>query len=305
MRRLTILAYLTYLFGLGGTTGCRLIPRSVGYAVSAILLISPFKRSFKRRLKRRLLQLLIPRMIVLATSYSPDSTTRCTILRNRCKQQTDQQRRLSRNGNRILENFTGWQHIAPLRKVHNIAVWIRKSTLHSAAWDDEIKLRLDIDNATRWNSWYRLLDNLLRYQARVKQFLVDHDRELQDDILLASEWEFIERTHRFLQPFASATLLAGGAGSTLSQSLSIMDVLLRQYENTKNFIVHRKRWIVTWSTVSTWAGLCLINTTLCQTRRQCMQRRSCLILRRDKNTLNGIGKSPGKLLPLMPLAKFG
>lgn len=133
----------------------------------------------------------------------------------------------------MLENFTGWQHIAPLRKVHNIAVWIRKSTLHSAVWDDEIKFRLGIDNATRWNSWYRLLDNLLRYQTRVKQFLIEHDRELQDDILLASEWEFIERTHRFLQPFASATLLAEGARSTLSQSLSIMDVLLRQYEKYK------------------------------------------------------------------------
>ncbi|WKT54434.1 hypothetical protein QSH57_005018 [Fusarium oxysporum f. sp. vasinfectum] len=60
-----------------------------------------------------------------------------------------------------------------------------------------------------------------------------YGKELQDDILLASEWEFIERTHRFLQPFASATLLAEGARSTLSQSLSIMDVLLRQYEKYK------------------------------------------------------------------------
>jgi hypothetical protein len=51
-----------------------------------------------------------------------------------------QRRRASRRGNRILENFTGWQHIVPLRKVHNIAVWIRKSTLHTAIWDDEIKL---------------------------------------------------------------------------------------------------------------------------------------------------------------------
>ncbi|EXK76130.1 hypothetical protein FOQG_19112 [Fusarium oxysporum f. sp. raphani 54005] len=144
-----------------------------------------------------------------------------------------QRRRASRRGNHILKNFTGWQHIAPLRKVHNIAVWIRKSTLHSAIWDDKIKLRLGIDNATRWNSWYRLLDNFLRYQSRIKQFLIDHNRELQDDILLASEWEFIERTHRFLQPFASATLLAEGARSTLSQSLSIMDVLLRQYEKYK------------------------------------------------------------------------
>lgn len=145
----------------------------------------------------------------------------------------NQRRRASRRGNRMLENFTGWQHIAPLWKLHNIAVWIRKSTLHSAIWDDEINLRLDIDNAKCWISWYRLLDNSLWHQPWVKQFLIDHDRELQDDILLASEWEFIKRTHRFLQPFASAELFAEVARSTLSQSLSTMDVLLRQYEKYK------------------------------------------------------------------------
>ncbi|KAG7405781.1 putative AC transposase [Fusarium oxysporum f. sp. raphani] len=37
-------------------------------------------------------------------------------------EEAHQRRRASRRGNRILENFIGWQHIAPLRKVHNIAV---------------------------------------------------------------------------------------------------------------------------------------------------------------------------------------
>lgn len=133
----------------------------------------------------------------------------------------------------LLANFTGWQHIAPLRKVHGIAVWLRNSSLYTNLWDDEVKLRLGIDNATRWNSWYQLLDNLLRYQPRVKQFLADHDTAVGDNLLLASDWAFIEKSHTFLQPFASATLFAEGRKSTLSQSLTLMDVLLRQYEKYK------------------------------------------------------------------------
>lgn len=107
---------------------------------------------------------------------------------------------------RILENFTGWQQIAPLRKVHNIAVWLRNSTIHSGIWDKRVSLRLGIDNATRWNSWYNLLDNLLAKQQPVKQFLLDYDNLIGDNILSASDWHFIEKSHRFLQPFASATL---------------------------------------------------------------------------------------------------
>lgn len=70
----------------------------------------------------------------------------------------------------FFENFIELQHVASLRKVSNIAAWIPRSTLNSAVWEEEIKLRLGIDDATRWNSWYRLLDNIRRYQARVRQF---------------------------------------------------------------------------------------------------------------------------------------
>jgi hypothetical protein len=129
--------------------------------------------------------------------------------------------------------FQGWQSIPAMRKLHNIAIWLRNSSINSDMWQDGVGLRLGIDNNTRWNSWYKLIDNLIRKKQQIKQFLLDHDKELSDNIFNASDWEYLERTHHFLQPFTSATLWAEGANSTLSQTLTIMDGLLRHYEKNK------------------------------------------------------------------------
>jgi hypothetical protein len=129
--------------------------------------------------------------------------------------------------------FRGWKAIPAMRKLHNIAVWLRTSSIHSDQWEDRVGLRLGIDNDTRWNSWYKMLDNLIRKQPQIKQFLLDYDKHIDDNILNLSDWGYLEKTHRFLQPFASATLWAEGKSSTLSQVLTIMDGLLRHYEKNK------------------------------------------------------------------------
>jgi hypothetical protein len=129
--------------------------------------------------------------------------------------------------------FRGWEAIPAMRKLHHIAVWLRSSSIHSDQWEDRVGLRLGIDNDTRWNSWYKLLDNLIRKQPQIKQFLLDYDKQINDNILSLSDWNYLEKTHMFLQPFASATLWAEGKNSTLSQVLTIMDGLLRHYEKNK------------------------------------------------------------------------
>ncbi|KAH7465035.1 hypothetical protein FOMA001_g17230 [Fusarium oxysporum f. sp. matthiolae] len=108
------------------------------------------------------------------------------------------------------DKFRGWQTIPAMRKLHNIAVWLRNSSIHSDLWEDRVSLRLGIDNDTRWNSWYKLIDNLIRRQSQIKQFLLDYDKEINDNILNSSDWDYLERTYRFLHPFASATLWAEG-----------------------------------------------------------------------------------------------
>ncbi|KAL6405526.1 hypothetical protein AUP68_11284 [Ilyonectria robusta] len=141
----------------------------------------------------------------------------------------------SRSDNRSDNNARrkGWIMMPALRKLHRIGLWLRNSAIHSDAWDDRIKLRLGIDNDTRWNSWYRMIDNLVRKKQQVKQFLLDYDKALGDNILTSSDWDYLEKTHAFLQPFTSTTLWAQGVTATLSQNLMIMDILLRHYEQKK------------------------------------------------------------------------
>ena len=85
-----------------------------------------------------------------------------------------------------------------MRKLHNIAVWVRNSSVNTDMWDDRVSLRLGIDNDTRWNSWYRLIHNLIRKKQQIQQFLLDYDKEIGDNMFTASDWEYLERTYLFL-----------------------------------------------------------------------------------------------------------
>ncbi|KNB19379.1 hypothetical protein FOXG_22546 [Fusarium oxysporum f. sp. lycopersici 4287] len=108
----------------------------------------------------------------------------------------------------------GWVMVPALRKLHRIGLWLRNSPIHSDAWDERIKLRLG-------------------KKQQVKQFLLDYDKALGDNILTSSDWDYLEKTHAFLQPFTSTTLWAQGVTATLSQNLMIMDILLCHYEQKK------------------------------------------------------------------------
>jgi hypothetical protein len=131
------------------------------------------------------------------------------------------------------ENYSGWQGIPALRKLHNIAIWLRTSSLHSDSWRDTVGLSLGIDNVTRWSSWYKVIGNAMKKKLQISQFLLDHDTELEDNILNGSDWDLLSKTHTFLQPFASATLYAEGSCSSVAQSLVLMDALLLHYERAK------------------------------------------------------------------------
>ena len=131
------------------------------------------------------------------------------------------------------ESYSGWQGIPALRKLHNIAIWLRSSSLHSDSWRDNVGLSLGIDNVTRWSSWYKVIDNAIKKKLQISQFLLNHDTELEDNILNGSDWDLLGKTHAFLQPFASATLYAEGNCSSVAQSLVLMDALLLHYERAK------------------------------------------------------------------------
>ncbi|KGQ09268.1 Putative AC transposase [Beauveria bassiana D1-5] len=56
-------------------------------------------------------------------------------------------------------------------KLHNIAVFIRNSTIRNDAWDDVAGKALGLDSITRWNFWFKLLDAAIRQEGAMSIFL--------------------------------------------------------------------------------------------------------------------------------------
>jgi hypothetical protein len=134
-----------------------------------------------------------------------------------------------------MEHFGGAGTLPTLRKLHQLAVWVRSYSINSNAWDEAVGLRLGIDNATRWCSWYHLLDRALQKKREIKDFMEEHEVGLEDMRLTSSDWDILSKAHTFLQPFQSLTLLAEGNKSSISQTLVAMDALLLHYEREKRF----------------------------------------------------------------------
>ncbi|KAJ3454150.1 hypothetical protein MRS44_018044 [Fusarium solani] len=108
----------------------------------------------------------------------------------------------------------GWRSIGPMGKLHNIAVFIRNSTVRNDAWDDIAGKALGIDNITRWNSWFKLLDAAISQEGPLSIFLNQYHNELEDDILTHDDWQQTE-------------------WASIDQVLENMDILFMQFENAK------------------------------------------------------------------------
>ncbi|KAI8416776.1 hypothetical protein FOFC_03089 [Fusarium oxysporum] len=135
------------------------------------------------------------------------------------------------HGRRNKRNDTaGWRSIGPM---DNIAVFIRNSTVRNDAWDDIAGKALGIDNITRWNSWFKLLDAAISQEGPLSIFLNQYHEELEDDILTHDDWQVLKMTHEFLQPFYQATLEQQMEWASIDQVLENMDILFLQFENAK------------------------------------------------------------------------
>jgi hypothetical protein len=58
---------------------------------------------------------------------------------------------------------------------------VRNSALHNDLWDDVVRRRLGIDNATRWSSWCHVIDKAIEKQQKINQFILDYHVDLEDN----------------------------------------------------------------------------------------------------------------------------
>ena len=127
-----------------------------------------------------------------------------------------------------------WRQKGPLGKLHNLVVYIRRSTQRIQRFQDQTQgLNLIRDNSTRWNSWFRMIDCYLepRHREAIDVFTVRD--KLTEDQLSEADWDNLQKIRDFLQCFEDATLATEGKAATLEKVLPTMDFLLEQFEEGK------------------------------------------------------------------------
>ncbi|KNB06175.1 hypothetical protein FOXG_19594 [Fusarium oxysporum f. sp. lycopersici 4287] len=95
------------------------------------------------------------------------------------------------------------------KKLHNLAVWLRNSSIHHDRWIEAVGITLGIDNDTRWSSWYHLIKCTTRKEREIKDFIDKHHE--CDNFRLNLE----------------------GSEASLSQRLTLMDAILTFFEDQK------------------------------------------------------------------------
>jgi hypothetical protein len=127
----------------------------------------------------------------------------------------------------------GWSGITPLRKLHSIAVTLRSSAILHSSFKEEVGVCLGIDNDTRWNSWFKVIDTAIAKRPKIVNWLAKNSSHFGANSLDVEDWELLGKTHSFLQPFNQATLMTEKRDSSLSQAIMVMDALMLHFKESR------------------------------------------------------------------------
>ena len=82
-------------------------------------------------------------------------------------------------------------------------------------------MRIPLDNRTRWNSWYVMLQKALEAERHI-DFYVKNQPDLKLDSLKPKEWEMLRTVSAFLARFEAHTKQLESDQSDISQVLIVM-----------------------------------------------------------------------------------
>ena len=95
-------------------------------------------------------------------------------------------------------------------------------------------MKLSIDNATQWNSWFIFIRKAVSKRDEItKLYRICKAEFNSEDALNDVDWEQLEGTLEFLQPFYEATLESQNKFTSLDQYLFLIDVLFKQFGDYK------------------------------------------------------------------------
>jgi hypothetical protein len=108
--------------------------------------------------------------------------------------------------------------MSSLGKLHNIIIHIRGSAIRTKSFTDEAGERIPLDNRTRWNSWYNMLERSLKHEKSI-DFYLKNQPDLKLDLLKAKDWAMLRTISEFLGRFKSHTKQLESEGDDISQVL--------------------------------------------------------------------------------------
>ncbi len=88
-----------------------------------------------------------------------------------------------------------------LGKLYNIVVYSRASAGRTAKFKQIVGRMIPLDNRTRWNSWFSLLNVALKVELKVDEYVKKNLKSLEDDVLLPQDWVNLRTIYCFLKLF--------------------------------------------------------------------------------------------------------
>jgi hypothetical protein len=134
-----------------------------------------------------------------------------------------------------LDGEGGWIQQPALQKILHFVTTLRRS---DRLFNDFKRLAgkaIRKPVITRWNSYYSTFEDALELRVAYTTFVLDNE-QLIDYELSAVDWQLVEQTITFLQPFKQATKQCEGDYVTLDKVQIHMDVL------RSHFIKERAKW---------------------------------------------------------------
>ena len=121
-----------------------------------------------------------------------------TLLKAKRLTQSRESRRTNKSAPRQVNNrgkdFSGWESIPALKKLHNLAIFVRSSAIHSDDWRETVRRALGIDNITRWSSWYLVLNVAIDKRDEITTFMAKNLKALDGQILNDEDWDLLEKS---------------------------------------------------------------------------------------------------------------
>jgi hypothetical protein len=108
-----------------------------------------------------------------------------------------------------------------LGKLHNIVIYIKSSSSRTAAFVAQAGKRIPLDNRTRWNSWFSMLERAVQLEKHI-DFYLKSNADLKEDCLDTEDWLQLRTIYAFLGKFKEFTKQLESNSSDISQVLPVL-----------------------------------------------------------------------------------